>query len=77
MEIVRFINFFSVFHQTSELFSDTRYIVFAIERSADHNVSDKAGFANYFSKLIVDFRKLDLSPKLVKRFVVFFRYIIS
>ena len=39
-------------------------MVLAIERYANHNVFVKAGFVNYFSNLFVDFRKLDLSPKL-------------
>ena len=41
------------------------------------NVSVKAGFANYFSKLSVAFRKFDLSPKLLEKFVVFFHYIVG
>ena len=41
------------------------------------NVSVKAGFANYFSMLSVDFRKVDLSQKLLEKFFVFFRYIFS
>ena len=49
----------------------------AIERYANHNGSIKAGFVNYFSKLFADFRKLDLSPKLLEKFLVFFRYILS
>ena len=48
-------------------------MVLAIERYANRNVSAKAGFVNYFSKLSVDFRKLDLSPKLLEKFLVFFR----
>ena len=38
-------------------------------------VSIEAGFANYFSKLFVDFRKVDLFPKLLEKFSVFFRFI--
>ena len=34
------------------------------ERYRNRNVSIKAHFANYFSKLFVDFSKVDLSPKL-------------
>ena len=49
----------------------------AIERYAIPNGSLKAGFVNDFSKLFVDFRKLDLSPKLLKRFSVFLHYIVS
>ena len=39
------------------------YIVLAIKRYASCNVSVKAAFANYFSKLFVDFRKLDFISK--------------
>ena len=53
------------------------YIVLTIERYANRNVSVKVGFANHFSKLFVDFRKVDLSPKLLKKLLVFFLYIIS
>ena len=52
-------------------------IVLAIERYANRNGSIKAVFVNFFSKLFVDFRKLDLSPKLLEKFSVFFRYIFS
>ena len=52
-------------------------MVLAIERYANRNVSVKAGFVNYFSKLFVDFRKLDLSPKLLETVLVFLRYIVS
>ena len=52
-------------------------MVLAIERYANRNVSVKAGFVNYFSKLFVDFRKLDLSPEPLEKFSVFFRYIVS
>ena len=51
--------------------------VLAIERYANRNVSIKAGFVNYFSKVFVDFRKVDLSPKLLEKVLVFFRYIFS
>ena len=46
------------------------YIIFilAIERYANHNVSMKAGFANYFSKFSVDFKKMDSSSKLLEKF---------
>ena len=43
-------------------------MVLAIERYANRNDSVKAGFVNYFSKLLVDFRKVDLSPKLLEKF---------
>ena len=52
-------------------------MVLAIERYANRNVSIKAGFVNYCSKLFADFRKVDLSPKLLEKFLVFFRYIVS
>ena len=61
----------------AQFFWDTLYMVLAIERYANRNVSAKAGFVNYFSKLFVDFRKVDLSPKLLEKFSVFFRYILS
>ena len=48
------------------------YTVLAIERYANRNVSVKAGFANHFSKLSVDFRRADLSSKLLEKFLVFF-----
>ena len=48
------------------------YIVLAIKRYANRNVSVKAGFANYFSKLSVDFRKPDLSSKLLEKLLVSF-----
>ena len=35
------------------------YIVLAIERYANRNGSAKAGFVNFFSKLLIDFKKLD------------------
>ena len=35
------------------------YTVLAIERYANHIVSGKVGSANYFSKLFVNFRKMD------------------
>ena len=53
------------------------YMVLAIESYANRNVSVKAGFVNYFSKLFADFRKFDLSPKLLENFSVFFCYIVS
>ena len=53
------------------------HIVLAIERYANRNVSVKAGFVNYFSKFFVDFRKVDLSPKLLENFLVVFHYIVS
>ena len=53
------------------------YKVLAIERYGDRNVSVKARFANYFSKLFVDFRTVDLSPKLLEKYLIFFRYIFS
>ena len=37
----------------------------------------KAGFASYFTQIFVDVRKVDLSIKLLERFLVFFRYIFS
>ena len=46
-----------------------------MERYANRNVSVKAHFANYLSKLFADFRKVDLSPKLLEKFLVFFCYI--
>ena len=52
-------------------------MVLAVERYANRNVSVEAGFVNYFSKLLVDFRKVDLSPELLDKFLVFFRYILS
>ena len=57
--------------------SGEKDVVLAIERCINRNVSDKAGFANYSSKLFVDFRKVDLSLKLLEQFLVFFRYIFS
>ena len=39
---------------------------------ANRNVSVKAGFVNYFSKLFVDLRKVDLSPKVLEKFLDFF-----
>ena len=53
------------------------YTALAIDKHANRNVSFKAGFANYFSKLLVDSRKVDLSRKLREKFLVFFRYIFS
>ena len=53
------------------------YIVLTIERYINRKVSFKAGFVNYFSKLFVDFRKVDLPPKLLEKILVFFRYIFS
>ena len=53
------------------------YTVLAIEGSINRNVSDNAGFANCSLKLFVDFRKEDLSPKLLENVLVFFRYIFS
>ena len=47
------------------------------QRYANRNVSVKAGFVNNFSTLIVDFTNLDLSLKLLKKFLVFFRYVVS
>ena len=44
------------------------YIVLAIERYENRNFSIKAGFANYFSKILADFSKLDLSRKLLEKF---------
>ena len=38
--------------------------VLAIDKSINRNISGKAGFASYFSKLFADFRKMDLSYKL-------------
>ena len=43
-------------------------MVLVIERYANRNVSVKAGFVNHFSKFFADFRKLDLSPKLLEKF---------
>ena len=43
-------------------------MVLAIERYANRNVSIKAGFVNYCSKLFVDFRTVDLSAKLLEKF---------
>ena len=42
-------------------------MVLAIERYANHNVSVKAGFVNYFSKLFADFIKVDFTPKLLEK----------
>ena len=53
------------------------YIVLSIERYANRNVSIKAGFVNYFPNFFVDLRKVDLSPKLLEKFLVFFPYILS
>ena len=53
------------------------YIVLAVERYANRNFPVKVGFANYFSRLFLDLRKLDLSPKLLETFLVFLRYISS
>ena len=53
------------------------YIVVATEKCINYNVSDKADFANYSSKLFADFRKVDLSPKLLEKCLVFFCYIFS
>ena len=47
---------------------DIVYIVLAIKRYANRNVSVKAGFVNYFSTIFVDLRKVDLSPKLLKKY---------
>ena len=52
-------------------------MVLEIERYANHNVFVKADYVNYFSKLVVAFRKVDLSPKLLEKFLVFFRYTLS
>ena len=48
------------------------YAVLAIERYANRNASVKAGIANYFSKLFVELRKVDLSPKLLGKILVSF-----
>ena len=52
------------------------YTVLAIEGYANRNVSGKARSA-FFSKVSVVFRKVDLSPKQLKKLSVFFRYIFS
>ena len=43
----------------------------------NRNTLEKGGFADYSSKLFVDFRTVDLSPKLVEKLLEFFRYIFS
>ena len=47
----------------AQIFWDTLYKVLAIE----NNVSDKAAFANFSSKLLVNFSKVDLSLKLLEK----------
>ena len=46
------------------------YIIWTVERCINRNASVNAAlaFPNYLSKLFVDFRKVDLSPKLLKTF---------
>ena len=37
----------------------------------------KAGFANYLSNRFIDFRKLNITPKLLEKVLVFFCYQVS
>ena len=50
---------------------------FGYQKCIYRNVYIKAGFANYLAKLFIDFKKLDLSPKLFEKCLVFFCYIFT
>ena len=52
-------------------------MVLAIKSNVNHNVSIKAGFANYFAKLFVHFKKSGLISKTTPNTVGFFRYFCS
>ena len=56
---------------------DRKMHILAIEKSINRNVSVRAGFASYSSKLFVDFRKVDLSTKLLEKILVLCRYILA
>ena len=47
----------------------------AIEIYMKHDVPIEAGFTNYFSKLFADFRKLDLSQRLLEKLLSFSRFL--
>ena len=53
------------------------YIVLARERSINRNVSVKFGFTHYFFELSLAFRKVEASPKRLKKLIFSFRYTFS